>query len=215
MGGDHRSGPRRRGDALVGAILTATVEELEVGGYAALTMDAVARRAGTGKASLYRRWASRAELVQEAVYRLAPSPGELPDTGTLRGDLLAMLRGTAAVLAGPAGEALRGLLAEALPDAGRVRGLRAGSRGRNAQLMAEVLARAVARGEIPEDAVVPQRLDVGGALVRNLFLFREGGIRDDDLFGIVDAVLLPLFSTVPVGPEPGQRLPGPTGSPIG
>ncbi|WP_197512088.1 TetR/AcrR family transcriptional regulator [Tessaracoccus coleopterorum] len=122
MGRDHRSGPRRRGDALVTAILTATVDELRESGYAALTMDAVARRAGTGKASIYRRWTSRAELVQEAVYRLVPSPGDLPDTGTLRGDLLAMLRGTATTLAGPAGEALRGLLAEALPDAGRVAG---------------------------------------------------------------------------------------------
>ncbi|WP_197512089.1 hypothetical protein [Tessaracoccus coleopterorum] len=52
---------------------------------------------------------------------------------------------------------------------------------------------------------------MGGALVRNLFLFRAGGIPDDDLVGIVDAVLLPLFSTVPSGPHTGPREPDATG----
>ena len=101
---DHRSRPRRRGPALVEAILTAALDELRDRGYAGLTMEAVARRAGASKASLYRRWTTRSALVMDAVYRLAPRPDDLPDTGGLRGDLLAALRRSAATLQGPAGD---------------------------------------------------------------------------------------------------------------
>lgn len=194
---DHRRGPRRRGDALVHAILTATLEELRERGYAALTMDAVAQRAGASKASLYRRWDSRAALVMDAVYRLAPLPDEVPETGTLRGDLLAALRQSAATLTGPAGAALRGMLAEALPELDRVRELRARSRGRNREQMAVVLRRAVERGEIAPESVLPTRLEVGAALLRNHFLFHNEPLDEDVLVGIVDDILLPLFRSVP------------------
>lgn len=194
---DHRTRPRRRGDALVGAILAATIEELRESGYAALTMESVARRAGASKASLYRRWETRAALVMDAVYEIGVLPGRIPDTGALRGDLLELMRLTALALSGPAGEAMRGILAEALPDHERVRELRARSQGRNRQLMADVLERAVQRGEISPDAVVPMRLEVGAALLRNFFLFQDRALDDDLLVAVVDDVLLPLFRTVP------------------
>lgn len=194
--GDHRNGPRRRGDALVNAILAATLDELREHGYAALTMDAVAQRAGASKASLYRRWDTRAALVMDAVYQLAPLPDDIPHPG-LRGDLLAALRQTATTLQGPAGAALRGMLAEALPELDRVRDLRARSQGRNRDLMAEVLRRAVERGEIPPEAVVPTRLEVGAALLRNHYLFHNEPLDANVLTDIVDDVLLPLFGTVP------------------
>ncbi|WP_372700018.1 TetR/AcrR family transcriptional regulator [Arthrobacter sp. JSM 101049] len=190
---DHRTRPRRRGAALVGAILAATRAELREGGYPALTMEAVAQRAGASKASLYRRWDTRAALVMDAVYDLAPVPAEIPDTGELRGDLLEVLRRTAATLSGPAGAALRGLLAEALADQDRVRELRARSQGRNRQLMAEVLRRAATRGEVSADAAAPARLDVGAALLRNHFLLEDRPLDEAVLLEVVDDVLLPLF----------------------
>ncbi|WP_162795308.1 TetR/AcrR family transcriptional regulator, partial [Nonomuraea lactucae] len=101
---DHRKLPRRRGEALNAAIFQATLDELAETGYARLTMERVAERAGAGKASLYRRWPTRLELVMDAVYEVLPDPASTPDTGTLRGDVLAALRGAAEVLAGPAGE---------------------------------------------------------------------------------------------------------------
>ncbi|QGH69773.1 TetR/AcrR family transcriptional regulator [Pseudactinotalea sp. HY158] len=203
---DHRTSPRRRGDVLVRAILAATLTELRERGYAALTMDAVARRAGASKASLYRRWDSRAALVMDAVYELAPSPGQVPDTGDLRGDLLAALRQSAAVLEGPAGAALRGMLAEALPEPGRARELRARSRGTNRALMAEVLRRAVERGEIPPGAVTGPRLEVGAAMLRNHYLFHNEPLGENVLVGMVDDVLLPLCRAEPHRPPP--PLPG-------
>ncbi len=194
---DHRRRPRRRGEALVTAILQATIDELTENGYPALTMEAVAQRAGASKASLYRRWETRAELAMDAVYRLAPLPEQIPDSGQLREDLLEVLRHTAVTLEGPAGTALRGLLADSLADDERVHELRTKSQGRNRKLIAAVLHRAVARGEISEEAVLPIRLEVGAALIRNQFLFR-GEPLDEALFvSIVDDVLLPLFRTPP------------------
>lgn len=199
---DHRTLPRRRGRELEEAILAAALAELSEHGYPALTMESVAKRAGTGKASLYRRWETRAALVMDAVYTLAPSPQSLPDTGALRGDLLAALRLGAAALRGPAGEAMRGMLAEALPDAARSQALRARSQGRNRQLMAEVLRRASARGQVPDGAATCARLEVGAALLRNHFLFRGEPLDEDTLAGFVDEVLLPLFGTLPHSGRP-------------
>ncbi|MEV4897159.1 helix-turn-helix domain-containing protein, partial [Nonomuraea sp. NPDC055795] len=95
---DHRKQPRRRGEALHAAIFQATLDELAEVGYAKLTMERVAERARTGKASLYRRWPTRLELVMAAVYSVLPDPSDVADTGSLRGDLLALLRHTAAAL---------------------------------------------------------------------------------------------------------------------
>ncbi len=198
---DHRRRPRRRGEALVAAILEATIDELVEKGYPALTMESVAQRAGASKASLYRRWETRAELVMDAVYRMAPMPEQIPDAGELRADLLEVLRQTAATLEGPAGTALRGLLADSLADNVRIDELRTKSQGRNRKLIAEVLRRAVARGEISEETVLPIRLEVGAALIRNQFLFHNE-LLDEALFvSIVDDVLLPLFRSPPAGLE--------------
>ncbi|WP_029145185.1 TetR/AcrR family transcriptional regulator [Microbacterium luticocti] len=190
---DHRSGPRRRGDALVAAILEAALAELAEVGYAQVTMDAVARRAGASKASLYRRWPSRAALVVDAVYRVAPDPEHPPDTGALRTDLLEMLRQAAAVLQGPAGEALRGIIAESRDDADRTREIRARSQGRNRRLVTELVRRAVDRGEVAASALAPARLDVPAALLRHHFLLGDQALDDALFVDLVDEVLLPLL----------------------
>lgn len=72
-------------------MLTATVNLVIERGYAGATVDAVASAAGTGKAAVYRRWASKSALVIAAVQSLQTEP-IVPDTGTLRGDLLACAR---------------------------------------------------------------------------------------------------------------------------
>lgn len=199
---DHRARSRRRGAQLEEAILAAALAELQESGYAALSMEAIARRAGTGKASLYRRWDSRAALMVDAVHALAPRPADIPDTGTLRTDLLEVLRRTAEVLAGPAGEALRGLLAEALPDARRLAELRGRSRGSTRQLMRQVVERAAARGEIPAGAVRPSRMDVGAAMLRSRVLVDAEEPDEQMIVEIVDEILLPMLRALPEPPAP-------------
>ncbi|MEE4149813.1 TetR/AcrR family transcriptional regulator [Pseudomonas viridiflava] len=86
---------RRRDPGRDAAILDAAIEVLAESGYDGMTMDMVAARAKAGKATVYRRWSSKAELILEAVTHLKKSQVDLdrlPDTGTLRGDLLALFK---------------------------------------------------------------------------------------------------------------------------
>jgi AcrR family transcriptional regulator len=190
---DHRTRPRRRGEVLNSAIFQATLDELAEVGYAKLTMERIAARAGASKASVYRRWPSRMELALDAVHHLAPDPTDTPDTGSLRGDTLAFMRIAADLIAGPGGEALRGLLGDALADPSRTFELRRHSRGTGHKVMEEIARRAVQRGEIDSAAITAQRLDVAQAMLREQFLFHGPPIADTKIIEIVDEIVLPLF----------------------
>ncbi len=190
---NHRTRPRRRGDVLNSAIFEATLDELAEVGYAKLTMERVAARAGASKASVYRRWPSRMELALDAVHHLAPDPTHTPDTGSLRGDVLAFMRAAADLLAGPGGEALRGLVGDSLTDSSRTLELRKHSRGTGHRVMQELVRRAVERGEINSDTITPRRLDVAQAMLREQFLFHGPPIPDAAIVEIVDDIVLPLF----------------------
>jgi AcrR family transcriptional regulator len=190
---DHRKRPRRRGAALESAILEATLADLAEVGYARLSVERVAERAGASKASLYRRWPSKVELVMDAVYHVFPDPASVPDTGSLRGDLLALLRAVADQLAGPAGQALGGVFSDALGDPDKARQVRSYARGNSQVTMREVVRRAVDRGEVDPAAVTERRLESGHALMRYHFLTRGVPIPDHVITEITDEVMIPLL----------------------
>src|ERR1035441_11077478 len=99
------------------AILTATVELLADRGLAAMSIEEVAARAGVGKTTIYRRWPSKGLLALDAFVTSFREEQPLPDTGTLRGDLVAALRGwVRAVTQTPMGPMLTGLIAAAQYD---------------------------------------------------------------------------------------------------
>jgi AcrR family transcriptional regulator len=107
---------RPRDPRIDNAVLSATVELLGKSGYADLSVDAIAKRAGTSKPAIYRRWPSKAHLVHEAVFPISEAT-ELPDTGSLAGDVREMVRRSAGVLTTPAARAaMPGLLAEMATD---------------------------------------------------------------------------------------------------
>src|SRR5436305_14938734 len=89
-GRPHRGRPRDPG--VDEAILAAAVDLLAEVGYARLTMEQVAARAGVGKASLYLRWPNKVALVAEAIQHRSAVVPEVPDTGSLREDMLVFLR---------------------------------------------------------------------------------------------------------------------------
>lgn len=186
--------PRRRGDALTGAIYLATLEELARTGLEPLAFDRIAAVAGAGKASLYRRWATPAELVLAALTDPLTGFGEPtpePGTGTLRGDLVELLTGLARVLEQPHGRALRPLVAqrERHPELhARVVELVLAPRQR---LLLRVLERAVERGEADPAAVTPRVATVGPRLVLTEHDHR-GPVSAAEVEAIVDEVLLPL-----------------------
>jgi AcrR family transcriptional regulator len=196
--GDHRTRPRRRGRALDMAILEATLTEIDRYGYAALSMERVAERARASKASLYRRWPSKVELVLAAVYDLLPDPAAAADTGSLRGDLLALLRSAAQMLAGPAGTAIRGLISDALRNPELAAQLRNYTRGRSVAAMAEIVRQAVERGELPSGTVTVRQLDAGLSVMRFYFLTHGGPVPDQVIIEIVDEVMLPLLHAAAV-----------------
>ncbi len=188
---DHRRNPRRRGETLEVAILTAALAELEAGGWSDFRMEAVASRARVSKASLYRRWPGKSELITTAVEMLRPDPLALPDTGSLRDDLVMVFRLIAAQLNGPAGAALRGMLTDAW-STHSASGFRRRSEGRSVQLVDRVIQRADSRGELEAAAVTPLQRETGPALVRQQFL-AQGAVSDAYVVDLVDQVLIPLL----------------------
>jgi len=113
---------RPRDPRIDSAVLRSTVDLLGETGYSALSVDAIARRAGTSKPAIYRRWPSKAHLVHEAVFPI-DSGTELPDTGSLADDVREMVRRTVAVLTTPAARAaLPGLVGEMAADLTLARG---------------------------------------------------------------------------------------------
>ncbi|MBV8996423.1 MAG: TetR/AcrR family transcriptional regulator [Pseudonocardiales bacterium] len=189
---DHRTRPRRRGQVLNQAIFAAAMTELAEVGYAHFTMGRVAERAGTGRASLYRRWPGRGELVLDAVRHVVGESIDLADHGELRADLLALLGSATDVLAGPVGEAMRGLLADSLHDPGLTRAARSHVPGAGDELVLEILRRGAVRGEVRPQALTPRVAGVGPALLRLHFLVHGAPIGDEVLAEIVDEVILPL-----------------------
>src|SRR5580693_5808386 len=108
---------RRRGAALEHALLDAAWEELQSSGYARLTMERVAERAGTSRAVIYRRWRNRAELVIAAMRHHQPLYSDsVPDTGTLRGDALAVLGRASSRISAIGPDTVVGLLGDLLAD---------------------------------------------------------------------------------------------------
>ncbi|UQU61469.1 TetR/AcrR family transcriptional regulator [Couchioplanes caeruleus] len=184
---------RRRGAVLEEAILRAAAQELTETGYAGFTMDAVARRAGTNKNAIYRRWPSRAALGVAAYRHLAERATVVPDTGSLREDALTLLRGANRHMSSPLGAVMRSLLAGAADDPELLAAIHERSADAGSQLWLSVLERAVARGEAPAGALHPRVATVAIVLLRNEFVTRGvPSAPDEVLVEIVDEVYLPL-----------------------
>jgi AcrR family transcriptional regulator len=187
---------RRRGTALEDAILQAAAEVLREAGVPGLTMDEVARRAGTNKNAIYRRWPSRVALGIAAYSRLAAADTAPPDTGSLRGDALEMLRRANSTWSSPYGEILRGLFAAAGGAPELLSELRGPAAGGTAYETAwlTLLGRAVARGEAAAEALHPRVASAPTALLRNEYVTRGvPAVPDDVLTEIIDEVFLPLI----------------------
>jgi AcrR family transcriptional regulator len=192
----QRSSPsarRRRGATLEAALLDAAWAELCAVGYPGLTLDGVAARAGTSRPVLARRWSDRVELVVAAIrHRAALAAPGLPDTGTLRGDVLALLR----QLSASASE-IAGVLSFVLVDYFDATGLSPSDLRERAiagtpSRMAAVIQRAVERGEIDPDRLSPRIASLPLDLVRHDLIMNRAPVPDDSLIEIVDRIFLPL-----------------------
>ena len=184
-------GTRRRGDALLEAIHAAVMEELAEVGYPSLSIERVAERARTGKASIYRRWPTRLELVLDAIDHVMPRYDDVPDTGTVRDDLLEVLRRIAAIMGSRAGAAARACVDGT--DDELARAVRERLLPPRKAMMLSILRRAADRGEIRHETVSPRMAEIGPLLLHGELLTRGTPITDEAVVAIVDEVLLPLL----------------------
>jgi AcrR family transcriptional regulator len=171
------------------AILAAALELIAQTGVHGLRMDDVADRAGVGKAAIYRRYRSKDELVRAAVAAMV-SDITIPDTGTTRADLLALMREAVAVYRDPIrGGVMPSLIGAMRDDPELARTIRDDVVAARREALREVLARGVARGDLRADLDVELALDMlGGALFYRLLV--TGGPIDDRLAeGVADSVL--------------------------
>lgn len=181
---------RRRGAELEAALLDAALAELLASGYDDLTYEAVAERAQTSRAVLYRRWPSKRELALAAALRLLDShPVPTPDTGSLRGDVLELL-----TVANGSRARLGLQLVAQLGSTGGVSlaDLRRPVARRNEERMTAILGRAEDRGEIPTADVPRRARDVALDLWRHDVLLRRSAASPQQIEQIVDDVFLPL-----------------------
>jgi AcrR family transcriptional regulator len=182
-----------RGKQREDAILTSALELLGELGYEALTMDAVAARAHASKATLYRRWRNKTELVKAALDSLdAEHNATIPDTGALRSDLVAVMEALRDKATAPYIEMIQGLVIAARRDKALAASLQAHQENDELSPFQEVLRRAVARGKLPADANTELVHDVAEALI--LRQVQTGSPFDLAFISrVVDDVLLPLL----------------------
>lgn len=186
---------RRRGKALEDALLRAAWDELLESGYAALTMERVAARAGTSRAVLYRRWPGRSELAVAAIrHRRETHPVAVPDTGNLRDDLIALMRSATrrrSELAAMIGAQFGGLFTEAGTTPAE---LREQLLGTEPPWSREVYRHAVERGEIDPERVPDSVLSMPFDLLRHDMLMTFEPVPDERVTAIVDELFLPLLA---------------------
>lgn len=182
---------RRRGAELERAIHAAVVAEVAERGYAEATYEGIAARAGTSKPVLYRRWQTRAEMVFAAfVARADAIRGELPDTGELAGDLVAVLSVVRTQFGVFPHDTALSLLAELEGEtAGRLQSLLLAMG--NASL-GPAIERARTRGELGDNDIPEHVLSLPLDLTRHDLLIRAA-LTDDRIETIVRVIAVPLL----------------------
>lgn len=176
----RRAAGRPRSTRVDQAIQDATQEVLVEEGYGGMTIEGIAARAGVGKAAIYRRWATKAELVVDSLRTHEGLQVPLPDTGNVRADVEVMLCALQQAMAGDGGPVLAAFVAEKF----RHPELRAefdrvfvAERRRH---LRHLVATAVGRGELPPDTDVELVAETGPALLcHRLFMHRSPP--EDDL----------------------------------
>jgi AcrR family transcriptional regulator len=186
-----RSG--RLGEDREREILQVAYDLLAEVGYEGLRLDVVATRARTSKATLYRHWPGKAQLIADAVRCCKAWQHELPDTGSLRDDLMAVVRGMAEHMAGEDGPLLAGLLMAMRSDPEFAHVMRAMATAKR-ELGEEICARAVERGQLVAgckagliEEIVPAALFMRGVV-------RGEPLDEEYVAHLVDDILLPLLT---------------------
>jgi len=173
-----------------GAILEAAAELLLEKGLAAVSMDAVATRAGVSKATIYRWWPTKETLALDALYHEWAGVPPPRDTGSLRGDLLSLLRPWARLASRrPYGRVIAGLVTEAQMDPAFARQYRTRFVQPRRDQARAIFRRAIERGEIPADTKIEVALDVLYGPIYHRLLHGHAPLNDRFVRDVIDTAL--------------------------
>lgn len=187
---------RPRNPGVDEALLRAAIDLLAKAGYARLTMEQVAARAGVGKASLYLRWPNKVALVAEAIQHRSGVVPEVPDTGSLRRDMLTFLRALLRSF-GTASQALSAVHGEITSHPELQRAWSQSLAGTLADRVRVIVERAVARRELPSHSDVALLSALPVSLFQSWRLQFGQSPDDAAVLRIVDQFYTP-------GPRPGR-----------
>jgi AcrR family transcriptional regulator len=175
------------------AICDAALALLAEVGYDRMSMDAVAARARASKATIYRRWPGKRELVLDAVRSRVADIVEPPDTGSLRGDIIATLRVMADGIGGQDAALMAGVLRAMRSTPELAVCVRTQVLEQKRYIGRVLVERAIARGELPFDADPDVWHEVAPALMFFRILVSDGPVDDAFLTHVADDVLVPLL----------------------
>jgi AcrR family transcriptional regulator len=188
-----RTPGRPRNPDLDRAIRTAVLDVLATEGYPAVTMDNVAMVAGVSKASIYRRWQTKTDLLVSVIESASDLGLVAADTGSLRDDLVALLSSLVDVLAGPCGAASRALLTAGNAEPALATAFRFGPMARWGEAFQAAFRRAAARGEVDDTAGRSLTAEIGPSILLTRWLVTDQPIDGTLAEAIVDDVMLPLL----------------------
>jgi AcrR family transcriptional regulator len=181
-------------------ILEAAIDVLAETGFDGMTIDMVAARAKAGKATIYRRWPSKADLVLDAVACMKAGEIDferLPDTGTLRGDLVAMIRPRSIEEAERKLRIMAGLFGMISSSPELAEAAHAAIIEPRAAVNRMFLRRAIDRGEISTDCDVEMLANLTPAMAAFRLLMEKKPVDADFLISLIDGVLLPAAGVGP------------------
>jgi AcrR family transcriptional regulator len=184
----------RRSEKSRRAILTAALDLVEEAGYAKLSIEGIAARAGVGKQTIYRWWPSKGSVLLDSLLALSEDPdgdvAPLPDSGDLEADLKLILRGTVAELNDPRyDQPMRALATEILHDPALAAEYAERLEGPLRQLREQRLRSAQRSGELPEDLDLALVLDMVWGPLFNRWAQRTGPLTPEFTDRLVETAL--------------------------
>ena len=175
-------------------ILDAALDVLAETGYDGMTIDMVAARAKAGKATLYRRWASKSELVLDAVACMKSTDVDLaspPDTGSLRGDLVALVKTPTIRESERKLKVMAGIVSMIARDPELASAAQEALVEPRAAANRIIFLRAIDRGEIPADVDIDRLCLIGPAMVAYRTLMMRKPVDREFMIGNIDRIILP------------------------
>jgi len=192
-------GGRPRDPSRDGVIRAAILRLLADVGYGALTMDAVASEAGVGKATIYRRWRTKQDLVVDTISDLNRAEAKLEDTGSMEGDLRAMLRQMVSMIGGPTGAATQSLLSTIPHQPALAQAFQDGPLAVWRQSFEELWARAEQRGEVRPGTANSVIAEATSALLVQRWLLTGRPVDEAFAEEVLEIIVIPLVRRAAAG----------------